>query len=283
MGIIRDFFKKQVKNERNELAKKYHGEYTKEELMKKAAESVLRKDIKRGAIAVSCALIGMVGINALTSNDKNIDEYKSISATTSDLVKDDFEIQVDEDMASKINEISTSDEALKFIKEMYLEEYNEVNGTSLSLDDIKFLSTYQDYVYDLDGTYITHGARPNTVESKLSKNNIDYDIQEDVRVYSVYSTKTTGESLESFAVKGNEIVDVVLGDEYVYGKEIDSAKNVLADMNLPIIKGIDLVLAMKEEQKDVSISLIKSQLKESIEKYQEQKDKKIAENEIGGR
>lgn len=286
MGIIRDFFRKQVKEERNELAKKYHGEYTNEELMKKAAESVLRKNIKRGAITLSCAIIGIAGFNILNNNDKNIEEDKTVATSTSDLVRNDAEIQINEseDISSKIDEISTKEEALSFIKEMYVEEYNKVNKTDLTVDDITFISSNQDYVYDVDGVYITHGSTPDDVKNSLDKNNKEYEIKGDVKVYTSYVVEDGKKvPLESFSVGKSDIVNVILGDEYINGEEISiESKNVLASMSSTITNGIDLAIAINNENSKDDIVVRKYNLEKAIEQYKEQNEIEIPENEIGG-
>ena len=286
MGIIGDFFRKQVKNERKELAKKYHGEYTREELTKKAAESVLRKNIKIGAIALSCAAIGIVGFNAIGNNDKKIDD-NVIATTTADMVKNDAEIQTDEinDISSKIDEIASKEDALAFIKEMYVEEYNKVNKTDLSVDDISFMSSNQDYVYNINDIYLTHGATPDDIKKSLEKNSQEYEVVDNVKVYTSYAVQDGKKvPLESFTVDKSDVVKVILGEEYLSGKDIDSKdKNVLADMSSTIVEGIDLAIALNNGNNKDDITVRKYNLEKSIEKYQKQNEKIVMENEIGGR
>lgn len=286
MGIIGDFFRKQVKNERKELAKKYHGEYTREELTKKAAESVLRKNIKRGAIALSCAAIGISGINIISDCATKV-AGGVVASTISDMVKTDNEMQMEEtqNISSKIDEIASKEDALAFIKEMYVEEYNKANKTDLSVNDIAFMSSNQDYVYNIDDTYLTHGATPDDVKKSLEKNSQEYEVVDNVKVYTSYAVQDGKKvPLESFTVDKSDVVKVILGEEYLSGKDINSQdKNVLADMSSTIVEGIDLAIALNNGNNKDDITVRKYNLEKSVEKYQKQNEKTVVENEIGGR
>jgi len=156
---------------------------------------------------------------------------------------------------------------------MYIKEYNEVNGTDYSIDDITFYTNNQNYVYDIGDVYVTHGATPAIVENKLKEDGFDYDIVRNVKIYTVYE-KETKEALDSISIKATGLEDVVLGDEYINGKKIDFERdNVLKDMCEPVRYGIDLALGLEYGESESDIVLRKGVLKEAVNEYKEYKEK----------
>lgn len=285
MGIITNFFIKKVKDEEKKFAKKYHGKYTKRELMQMSANSVLKKTILTGGVAVTCIAAGVIGY-CLSKRGKEVtsNDYNKIIEESTKLVEDDV-INQTNDISSKIDEISTHKEALSYIKDMYIEEYNRVNNTKYTSDEIEFKSSNENYVYDLDGIYVTHGSTPNDVKNKLEKDNESYEIKDNVKVYSSYLVNDSKKSsLESFAVSDKMIVNVLLGDEYVKGKEINyDDTNTLVDMYRPITTGIDLVLDFSNGKSDIDIQIRKNNLKDAIYQYQREHSEQNKEiDEIGG-
>lgn len=285
MGKIMEFFRKKVKDEQKKLEKKYHGQYTKKELLEKAANSVLKKAILTGGITVSCIVAGVSGYCALTKDKETINggENKVIEETTK-LVGND-NLTNESDNLSKIDQISSRSDALEYIKDIYLDEYNKSNNTNYTLDEIEFNTSNENYVFDLDGIYVTHGATPDSVKNRLDKENQAYDIKNNVRIYSTYLVENGNKNeLESFAVTENMIVNVILGDKYVQGKDINIDEiNTLIEMYGPITTGIDLVLDYSNGKSESNISIRKEMLKNSIKRYEEEHSEKNREvEEIGG-
>ena len=295
---IRNGLRKKVKEEEKKIEKKYYGKYTREELRSKAAESVLKKIILTGGIAVTCLAAGVSGLCIANDNEskqkENDTTYESesfqndIKEEMSSLVNDAMNNLENskEDISSKIDSISNREEALKFIKEMYLEEYNKLNGTEYNINDIEFFRNNQSYIYDLDGIFVTHGSTPNDVENRLKKEDKEYEIKNDVVVYSSYLLEDGKKKpIESFAFDKETVVNVILGDEYKNGKEIsDENKNVLAQMNKTIASGLEVVLGYSNEKNKTEMVILKDNLEQAVYDYlNNQKERNVVENEIGGR
>jgi len=271
MDTFRNKVQRDVTNKAKELNKKYHGTYSKQELLKMAAQSGIKKMMLKGTILATCVIAGVSAFNFVNNKEKQ--QTPNSENITTDLPIDDenkTKILTEEE---KIDNLSSKTEALNYLKEMYIKEYNEVNGTDYSIDDITFYTNNQNYVYDIGDVYVTHGATPAIVENKLKEDGFDYDIVRNVKIYTVYE-KETKEALDSISIKATGLEDVVLGDEYINGKKIDFERdNVLKDMCEPVRYGIDLALGLEYGESESDIVLRKGVLKEAVNEYKEYKEK----------
>lgn len=274
MGI-RDFFKKQVKKEEEKIIRKRYtcnNEITKQELKDirhKAAENVLKRNAKIVAgVTVSCAALGIAAFNLKDDNmkgdlkDKVITDGENIAVNSPD-EKSELDLLLED-----IDAIEDENATLEFLKEMYLKEYNKENNTNLTKEDIEFVRNSQNYVFDANGVYVTHGSLPDNTRNKLESDGIEYGVIDNIKVYSAQKVEDK-EILESFALDGsNGVVNVVYGDEYVNGKTLEcNSKNVLADMSGVMSNGIDLFVGFKHGENENSLALRKTRLGDAVDKY----------------
>lgn len=286
MGMISNFFKKELKKEEKKILGRYSGEYTKDELRQKAANSILKKSMLKGGIALSCVVAGITGFSFANNSEKEVNTQNNIISETSNLVKKDNIDNNKEDILEEIDDISTKEQALEFIKKIYVDEYNKVNNTKYGVDDVYFNSGFsQDYVFELDGTYITHGQTPDSVRNKLDNENKEYEIKHDIKIYSSYVEENGNKKiLEKFAVNNAKVVDVIFADEYLNNIQNIENENTLLKMNKVIIKGIDLAIDLNNGKRESDIILRKNDLENTLSSYLEENlEKNVVLDEIGGR
>lgn len=270
----------------------YHGTKEEQEKIKQMVKSeILRKTKKKLAIAgvtFSCVAAGILGAT-LGGNKENIAE-SNITTISTEGIKTDEEI-VEQTLAQnqeieRIDGLHSKKETLNYLKEMYVAEYNNRNDTTYSIKDINFFSNDQSYVWlgqeDDRYYYVTHGATPDVLENKLEKEDKNFDKIEDVKVYtSMLVTEEGKKSLESIAIHGNEIVPVILGDDYLEGKGLSISENqsTLQDMGDLMIATVDLVTNFENDgiaksKKEANEAIYKEKMKEAVKVFYEKRIEK---------
>ena len=290
MGLIdriRNSMRKEIKKEEKSLAKKYHGtELTKEQIRKMAAQNYVKKGL------------GKIALGAVKGENKPIQEPVAIETETSSMIDglkegvanptSDFEEKL-----AQIDGIDSKEDAFNFIKDIYLEEYNKVNGTNLERRDINFYYGKGGTLFDIKDkdTIISGGSEAISIENMINDKGMDYEIvNKDKDVY-VYGFDKDEEFLEIIAKGVDSNYKVITpGDKWSRGKIslATSDKSFLCDMG----DVAEDVRKISEEyskngvtqEKIKNLEEYKANLKNNYVKYVIDTDKNIKRNvEMGVR
>lgn len=299
MGLIdriRNSMRKEIKKEEKSLAKKYHGtELTKEQIRKMAAQNYVKKGL--GKIALG-AVVATMFTGAVKGENKPIQEPVAIETETSSMIDglkegvanptSDFEEKL-----AQIDGIDSKEDAFNFIKDIYLEEYNKVNGTNLERRDINFYYGKGGTLFDIKDkdTIISGGSEAISIENMINDKGMDYEIvNKDKDVY-VYGFDKDEEFLEIIAKGVDSNYKVITpGDKWSRGKIslATSDKSFLCDMG----DVAEDVRKISEEyskngvtqEKIKNLEEYKANLKNNYVKYVIDTDKNIKRNvEMGVR
>ncbi len=177
----------------------------------------------------------------------------------------------------EINELQTEEEVLKFLKDMYIENYEQITGDNTrTTEDIRIYGdVYQDdvFVNNETGEIITHGNQPNETKQKLENAGISYDTQHNVKTYEVRKPTKDAEGnitnetiIDSVVIKNGEPVKVTQGD--TYGQPYIS---VLEKMGTTIPRGLEY-LEQIERGDEFSKGISKDRFIDSVKELEISKE-----------
>ncbi len=153
---------------------------------------------------------------------------------------DGIKVDVPEDEKSPIEEeidrLDTSDEVLKYLKNLYIDEYQEITGIDLMTPgSIKIISNRQNYIYNLDnGKNVTHGDDPALTEQALEQDGQNYVKEPNVDVYRV-ERKSTGKIIDAMTSDGRAVIP---GELYY---ELKNQESALENMSSIVQTSFDLI------------------------------------------
>ena len=218
---------------------------------------------------------GKTNAPAITENENNkqakTNEFKEkYKVNENDLVKNESEVE------KEINELQNGADVLAYLKNMYIEKYEEKTGDeTLTTDDIKIMQNSQNYVYvdSQTGDIITHGEIPGETEKALTENNISYDIKNNVETYQVQNLE--GQTIDMITMENRDgqtvPIKVIPGNQYNEMKDYDS---ILDEMGTIIPDGIEYMSNFENENaKDKFISAI-----EKVQSQQQKQNKQIEDD-----
>lgn len=125
----------------------------------------------------------------------------------------------------EIEQLENKQEILNYIKNMYIESYEEQTGdNTLTTADIKIKVGHESYIYMDNNTkeIITHGEKPDLTIQMLEENNVSYSAENcDLeKIYKVYGKD--GKIIDCMTFDGEEATKVIPGDQYSDMKEYKS-------------------------------------------------------------
>lgn len=230
--VTREKAMKEIRKEQQRQGRKLDIEERRE-----IARKVARKARTQTAVF---AMAGFLGIGALASGGtKALPEGKETTKTQTEnsieleeikTQQEKFreEIKViseDEIIKQEISELESEKDVLAYLKNMYLEEYEQKTGKAdLTTSDIKIFGSSQTYTYVLDGgQVVTHGETPLETEKQIKADGKSYTTQQGGYIYSVR------------LAKNNEVIDcmtsgskrAIPGDKY---NEMKDSESILTDM-----------------------------------------------------
>lgn len=194
----------------------------------------------------------------------------------------DVQVEVSEleAMVQQIESIDSKEDALKFWKNIYVEEYENVTGKKENAGNIKITLSNQSSVYVReDGKRVTRGTYPEGTEAALRADGQAYTSENDVDAFFV-ELISTGKVLDGMTIKGDAVID---GDNY---NELKDNESALVELGPKTTKtSFELARLYEELEQDPSSQYIKAkcenaknELKEDItNKYENQQDKSVEE------
>ncbi len=187
------------------------------------------------------------------------------------------------EMIEEIDELQTEEELLSFLKDMYIENYEQITGdTTRTTEDIKMYSVNQDYVFVNNETeeITTHGEQPNETKRKLDNAGISYDTKYNVKTYEVRKPIKAAEGniidetvIDSAMIKNGQPVKVIPGDNY--GQPYIS---VLDKMGTTIPRGLDY-LKYIEKGDEFSKGISKDRFREAVKELEISKENQTLETQ----
>jgi hypothetical protein len=235
-------------------------------------KEIFKKTKKALAIGGTVATIGLAtGCSA----DKDIDTTDNNVKTEESSFKDDIHVDV-EDLETtslnkteeKVEELENKDDLLNFLKDLYIEEYeNKTGDTTLDTSDIKIIEENNNYIYQntQTGEFITHDELPAQTEQMMKENNISYTIKEDVDVYQVKNNDD--EIIDAMVVdeqKGPaKYIKAIPGNSY---NEMKDYESTLTDLGEVISTG----LRYWEFYDQSNNQVVKKQFIEALNKFEKQ-------------
>lgn len=261
----------------------------------------LHKKVKRAFIVKSILGIGVAatvvagGVKALGPGKENKDNQ--IESTESENEVKDFKekYKVSESnmqlnsIEQEVDNLETKDDVLKFIKDRYIENYEQQTGdTTLTTKDIEITPSHENYVYidESTGEIITHGENPYETEAELDENGVSYSVDNDgIRTYKVWKldkeNQDNKEVMDCMTVENGERVRVIPGESY---SEMKDYKSVLAEMSPEEWKVISTALDYHSNfnnDKEIEKEKFKNRLIEALKAEQEAKQEQTNQTNRG--
>lgn len=261
----------------------------------------LHKKAKRAFIVKSILGIGVAatvvagGVKALGPGKENKDNQ--IESTESENEVKDFKerYKVSESnmqlnsIEQEVDNLETKDDVLKFIKDRYIENYEQQTGdTTLTTKDIEITPSHENYVYidESTGEIITHGEKPYETEAELDENGVSYSVDNDgIRTYKVWKldkeNQDNKEVMDCMTVENGERVRVIPGESY---SEMKDYKSVLAEMSPEEWKVISAALDYHSNfnnDKETEKEKFKNRLIEALKAEQEAKQEQTNQTNRG--
>lgn len=216
--------------------KKNSERYTSKKLDFDKLQKNVRKLIVMGALSVS--VLGFTGCAS-----KEVKE-PVVPTTVGPVVDNTKE-------SSEYENLDSYAAVLQDFKERYVKEYNEVNGTNISAEDIKVNLSYTDYLYEINGKYVTHGATPYETQKVLQQVGSYDTVSGDIKIYQIID-KSSGKALESYA-KGSLDNRNYLSSPVLSGNNLNSLQKELNQNTNSILsnyyEGIDIVSNIQSSDK----------------------------------
>lgn len=270
--------------------KKLNRELTKKEInqiTKSVKRKVSRENFIRGAFLSIGVLLGAGGQKLLTEGENKQQEETQIDIENQDQRKEFLEnlsvkieptvlrevLQEDEireNIEEEINQLQTKDAILDYIKDIYINEYNEQKGTNYTKEQVSFSKT----------------RNGETLHDERAKNG-DYIVKKGYKEKNYVSTeagiikaniKTENEFIQESVLNiGNDYKTIYLEEEIVDKYE----DNFLAKMGPLVDYGIDYSTVIEQEDRtEESKNEYKSRLINALSYYKNQEVNKIINPEL---
>ncbi len=180
------------------------------------------------------------------------------------------EITANENIRSEaekeVNNLNNSDEVLAYMKEAYVKEYNEKNGTNLTIDNIELYKGRGDTLYRDTAENGDEIIRSTSEKYVIEKTTIDSEIG----IVTARIKNNDGKyiSKESMTYDNGKYVTV-----YTKDQKVDKySENTLAELKGITFNGIDYYGAFTDAEKDT----YKSRFIDSVENYKKDQINEIA-------
>ena len=282
--------KKALRNKEDELGRRL----TKQErrqLHKKAKRTFIVKTIFGiGATAAIFAGGAKLLESGKAESSKSQSETNIEETNIKEIYKVDLE-QLETQAKKEIDQLETQEDVLKFIKDRYIESYEQQTGdTTLTTQDIQITISHENYVYIDEGTgeIITHGDKPYETVESLEENGVRYSTQNDeIRTYKVLKqdeeNKDNNEIIDCMIIERGGRIRVIPGENY---NQMKDYKSVLAEMSQEEWKVISTALDYHtnfDNDKEGEKEKFKNRLIEALENEQKAKEQhaKEANKQIG--
>lgn len=248
------------------------------EPIKEMLKKIGKKTTKTLAVGASIATIGLAagcGENKETTVvDPNIkmakkeNPYKNnLKVLPEHLGKEIYQQIKEEVIEEKVNQIKDIDTLLRFIKDMYIEEYEKKTGdTSLTTEDIEIWERTQDRVYVDRNTevMITHGEAPAITEQKLTEHGVSYYDKENVEIYEI--NKKDGEVIDCGALEDGRLKKAMLSKDLFTDKEY---AGILTTEKLgTIVPKVFECRYFMERESELGVTRAKNEIIKILKKYQ---------------
>ena len=215
----------------------------KEGLMKKFI-----KWVRAGLIGIA----GAIGIGGATIGDgneiKRLNERQGIEAeiedkkTAHEKFQEELSVEAFDEIrietSNEVGELENSEEVLNYIKQIYIEKYNENNNVKKGIEDVRFNKSSFDKVFFKDENGILRYCSEK--EAKEMGKPIDGNLP----IISATVADEKGAIQENVAQKSNgEIVNIYDKDEQILGDE-DTTLTQLGDV---VLAGINYSTAIEQD------------------------------------
>lgn len=282
--------KKALRNKEDELGRRLTKQERKQ-LHKKAKRTFIVKTIFGiGATAAIFAGGAKLLESGKAESSKSQSETNIEETNIKEIYKVDLE-QLETQAKKEIDQLETQEDVLKFIKDRYIESYEQQTGdTTLTTQDIQIIISHENYVYIDEGTgeIITHGDKPYETVESLEENGVRYSTQNDeIRTYKVLKqdeeNKDNNEIIDCITIEIGGRIRVIPGENY---NQMKDYKSVLAEMSQEEWKVISTALDYHtnfDNDKEGEKEKFKNRLIEALENEQKAKEQhaKEANKQIG--
>lgn len=182
------------------------------------------------------------------------------------------------DVIEEIDNLETAEDVLKYIKDIYLEEYNEKNNTEYTAEDVKINRRTEQFVMYADqaqnGDEIIRETRKQQYREKGEPGR-----ELDTQIGEIYAVLKNGEESKKEAITpyNGEYKTVYSDDEEV----LEDRETVLASVGEIFDQGIQYLTALRnpEGNSPAVIGLYKDGLIEAVVEYKELKTKEISNSD----
>lgn len=206
----------------------------------------------------------------------NVDEFAVDEESKEDDEKKNETLRAD--VIEEIDELETAEDVLKYIKNIYLEEYNAENNTNYTTEDVNINRRTEQFVMYTDqaenGDEIIRETRKQQYEEK-GKPGRELDTQMG-EIYTVLRDEGNSKT-ESITPYNGEYKTVYSDEEVVF----EDKETVLASVGEIFDQGIQYLTALRnpEGNSPAVIGLYKNGLTEAVIEYKESKTKEISDGD----
>ena len=259
--ITKEKSKEEIKNAQKELGRKLNRDEKHKIIMKNAKKARFRTFLF--AIAGTAVVGG--GVYLLTSGneqpEKQTQEETMIETESKEQsFRDSLKVYSQEEkIAQEVAELDTVQEIKEYLKNMYIEAYEQKNGeVDLNTSDIQITSNSESYLYVLeDGQLVSHGDFPDQTEKQIQEDGKNYkDTISDIDTYNV-KLASTGKIIDSMTTGLDQVIP---GENYNEMKEYDS---VLVDMGEITEKAFTLMELVEGLENDSSNEYLKQSYRDT--------------------
>ena len=224
------------REERIRMAKKIH-----RQMKRKVRRNMLLAALGIGGVAVTAGLIAGAKEDPAPRGPEIETEAETSTERETDSFRETYGVDLEEirkkAILKEINNLDTKDEVLKFLKDMYIEEYERQTGdTKLTTDDIQINYGTQNYAYTTDdGEIFLHTENPQEVADIIKEQNIQTETVENIMSYQIIE-KNSQDIIDAYVKFGKrrvEAKDIALDKPYV-------EKSILKEMGDIFEAGLDL-------------------------------------------
>ncbi len=165
----------------------------------------------------------------------------------------------------EVNSLETKEDVLKFLKNEYIEKYEQMTGDKdLTTDDIKIIASYQNYLYSNEEEIVTHGANPDQLRNQLEQYG-NYSVINDCEVFQVKDQDD--KTIDAATYINGNLEYVVPGDNY---EEMKNNNSVLVELGDVIPKGLQYYENVENGKDDASYAMTKRSFINALEENQKE-------------
>lgn len=221
-----------------------------EKVARKARNKVARYALM-GALGIGGAVVAgnLLGAGQEVKGETQV-STEANQKSNREMWIDDIKVDVDalineqkQEAQDEIENLQTPEDVLNYIKDIYAEEYNEINNTNISIEDIRFRKNKSDIVIYSDEAINGDSILRYCTEHEARENGIGIDGEKSIISASVKNADISETEQVAQNING-EYQAIFTKNEEVQQNE----ETVLQDIAEVVLTGIDMSTSMEQRE-----------------------------------